>query len=133
MFRWKFGKYDEIEAHPEALPEGVDPEENAIATYFISLPPTLDIWDTARAIAIEQSTGTWVPVPEETPEVRKKHVAKVVGVFEAPFPEVLAPTDVKERNYIIQIAFPIVNFGQQIPMMLSTVAGNVMCWKKSKF
>jgi 2,3-diketo-5-methylthiopentyl-1-phosphate enolase len=132
MFRWKFGKYEEIEAHPEALPEGVDPEEYAIATYFISLPPTLDIWDTARAIAIEQSTGTWVPVPEETPEVRKKHVAKVVGVFETPFPEVLAPTDVKERNYVIQIAFPIVNFGQQIPMMLSTVAGNVMCWEKIK-
>ncbi|MDH5636613.1 MAG: RuBisCO large subunit C-terminal-like domain-containing protein [Candidatus Bathyarchaeota archaeon] len=132
MFRWKFGKYEEIEAHPEAIPEGVDPEERAIATYFISLPPSLDIWDTARAIAIEQSTGTWIPVPEETPEVRKKHVAKVVGVFETPFPEVLAPTDVKERNYIIQIAFPIVNFGQQIPMMLSTVAGNVMCWERIK-
>ncbi len=132
MFKWKFGKYKDVEALPEAIPEGVDPEEYAIATYLIVLPANFSAWDTARAIAIEQSTGTWIPVPGETPELRRKHVAKVVGVYEVPSYEVLPPMDAKERSYIIQIAYPIVNFGQQIPLMLTTVAGNIMCWEKIK-
>ncbi|MEM2865557.1 MAG: RuBisCO large subunit C-terminal-like domain-containing protein [Candidatus Hadarchaeales archaeon] len=132
MFKWREREYEELEAQPEALPEGVDPEEYVIATYFLSLPSALDPWDVARALAIEQSTGTWVPVPGETPEVRKKHVAKVVGLYETPYPEVLAPTEARERNYVVQIAFPQVNFGKQIPMLLSTVAGNLMCWEKIK-
>ena len=103
MIKWKFGRYEEVEALPEAIPEGVDPEEYAIGTYLISLPPTFSVWDISRAIAIEQSTGTWIPVPGETPEVRKKHVAKVIGVFELPAYEVLPPSDVKERNYIITL------------------------------
>ncbi len=132
MFKWREKEYEELEAQPEALPEGVDPEEYVIATYFLSLPSALDPWEVARALAIEQSTGTWVPVPGETPEVRKKHVAKVVGLYEAPYPEVLSPTEARERNYVVQIAFPQVNFGKQIPMLLSTVAGNLMCWEKIK-
>jgi len=132
MFKWREARYEDLEALPEALPEGVDPEEYVIATYFLSLPSSLDAWEVARALAIEQSTGTWVPVPGETPEVRKKHVAKAVGVYEVPYYEVLSPTEARERNYLVQIAFPWVNFGKQLPMLLSTVAGNLMCWEKIK-
>jgi 2,3-diketo-5-methylthiopentyl-1-phosphate enolase len=132
MFKWREARYEDLEALPEALPEGVDPEEYVIATYFLSLPSALDAWEVARALAIEQSTGTWVPVPGETPEVRRKHVAKAVGVYELPHYEVLSPTEARERNYLVQIAFPWVNFGRQITMLLSTVAGNLMCWEKIK-
>jgi len=132
MFKWREARYEDLEALPEALPEGVDPEEYVIATYSLSLPSALDAWEVARALAIEQSTGTWVPVPGETPEVRRKHVAKAVGVYELPHYEVLSPTEARERNYLVQIAFPWVNFGRQITMLLSTVAGNLMCWEKIK-
>ncbi|MFQ5892263.1 MAG: RuBisCO large subunit C-terminal-like domain-containing protein, partial [Candidatus Methanofastidiosia archaeon] len=108
------------------LSDGIDLEEYVIATYYVGLPQELsfDILKYAAAIAVEQSTGTWVAVPEETPEVRRKHVAKVVGIYEAPSFEYEAPLE-KHRNYILQIAFPHKNFGPQIPMLLSTVIGNI--------
>ena len=132
MIRWSIKKYEEVEALPEAIPEGIDPDEYAIATYYMTIPASMDVWDTVRSLAIEQSTGTFIPVPGETPELRKKHVAKVVGVYETPYPEIMLPFNIEERSFIFQIAFPIINFGQQIPMMLSTIAGNIMCWEKIK-
>ncbi|MEM2145772.1 MAG: hypothetical protein QW279_10450, partial [Candidatus Jordarchaeaceae archaeon] len=60
----------ELLATPEALPEGVDPEEYIIATYYTIQPSWLDGYTLAQAAALEQSTGTWTPVPKETPEVR---------------------------------------------------------------
>jgi len=77
----------------------------------------------APAFAVEQSTGTWVPVPGETPEVKRRHLAKVIGVYEIPDYEFEVPKDIQTRNYIIQIAFPEINIGEQIPMLLTTV-----CW-----
>ena len=65
----------EIESLPIALPDGVDYEEYIIGTYMVSFPSGVPIPRLAPALAIEQSTGTWVPVPGETPEVRCRHVA----------------------------------------------------------
>jgi 2,3-diketo-5-methylthiopentyl-1-phosphate enolase len=79
----------------------------------------------APMLAIEQSTGTWVPVPGETPEVRRRHVAKVIGCYEIPDYEYSVPPDVKDRNWFLQLAFPVVNIGSQIPMMLTAVIGNI--------
>jgi len=43
------------------------------------------------------------------------------------------PKDVEERQYIVQIAFPIVNLcGSQFPMLFATVAGNLMAGGKIK-
>ncbi|MHA1710751.1 MAG: ribulose 1,5-bisphosphate carboxylase, partial [Candidatus Freyarchaeota archaeon] len=118
---------------PEALPEGFDPEEYIIATYYMCLPAGLDAYGLAQMAAVEQSTGTWTPVPKETPEVRKKHVARVIGVYEAPSYQWSVPKDVEERQYIVQIAFPIVNLcGSQFPMLFATVAGNLMAGGKIK-
>jgi len=115
----------EIESLPIALPDGVDYEEYIIGTYMVSFPAGVPIPRLAPALAIEQSTGTWVPVPGETPEVRCRHVAKVIGVYEVPDFEFTVPSDVETRNYIIQIAYPQVNIGPQIPMLLTTVVGNI--------
>jgi len=60
----------------------VDENEYVIGTCLVSYPRALPVPKLAPALAIEQSTGTWVPVPGEIPEARRKHVAKVVGIYE---------------------------------------------------
>lgn len=114
-----------LEALPDALPDGIELEKYIIGTYYVGLPPMLDARQLAWAAAVEQSTGTWIPVPGETVEVRKRHIAKVIGVFEVPYYEYSTPKDLERREYVIQVAFPWENFGAQIPMMLSTVVGNI--------
>lgn len=116
----------EILSLPLALPEGVDHEEYVIGTYLVSFPAAVPIPKLAPALAVEQSTGTWVPVPGETPEVRVKHIAKVMGVYEVPDVEFPEPSLAEGyRSYLIQVAFPEVNVGEQIPMLLTTVVGNI--------
>jgi len=78
-----------------------------------------------QVLAIEQTTGTWTPVPGETPAIRCKHVAKVIGVYEAPYYEYAVPADVTTRQYIMQIAFPSANIEDQLPMLLTAVIGNI--------
>jgi len=46
-------------------------------------------------------------------------------VYELPDYEYEVPDGIQERNWVVQIAFPEVNIGQQIPMMLTTVVGNI--------
>jgi 2,3-diketo-5-methylthiopentyl-1-phosphate enolase len=115
----------DIESLPLALPDGVDYGQVVIVSYLASYPKGFPVPTLAPALAIEQSTGTWVPVPGETPEVRRQHVAKVIGVYEIPDYEWMVPREVEQRHYLIQIAYPIVNFGSQIPMLLTTVVGNI--------
>lgn len=115
----------DLNSLPLSLPEGIDYDNYLTAIYLAVFPADIPIHDLAPALAIEQSTGTWVPVPGETPEVRRNHVAKVTGVYEVPDYEFVVPDDVKTRNYIVEIAFPIVNIGSQIPMLLTTVIGNI--------
>ena len=116
---------DEILGLPVALPDGVDYDEYVIVTYLASFPAQVPIAMLAPALAVEQSTGTWVPVPGETPEVRCRHIAKVLGVYEAPDYEFAVPRSVETRNWFIQVAYPEVNIGAQIPMLLTTVVGNI--------
>lgn len=116
---------EEILGLPLALPDGVDYDEYLIATYLASFAAEMPIPLLSMALAIEQSTGTWVAVPGETPEVRRHHVAKVIGVYEVPDYEFGVPPSVVTRNWIIQVAYPQVNIGSQIPMLLTSVVGNI--------
>ena len=115
----------DVKSLPISLPEDINPDEYLIATYLATFPANIPVAMLAPALAIEQSTGTWIPVPGETPEVRAKHVAKVTGVYEIPDYEYMVPPETKTRTYVIQIAFPVINFGSQIPMMLTAVVGNI--------
>lgn len=116
---------------PIALPEAVDLEDFVLATYVAQYPARIDVHRLAPAIAIEQSTGTWVPVPGETPEVRARHIARVMGIYEAPDYEWALP-NAPERAYLVQIAYPAVNIGPQIPMLLTAVVGNISMAGKLK-
>lgn len=83
-------------------------------------------------LAVEQSTGTWLPVPGETAEVREKHVTRVIGVYETPDYEWEIRADVEERSYVIQVAFPTINIESQIPMLLTAIVGNISMVGKLK-
>jgi len=116
-----------------ALSEQIQDEGGyVIATYYLETGVDSDIVKKISAIAVEQTTGTWVPVPEETPEMREKHVAKVVGIYEVPGHEFEVPDDLDARHFVFQLAYPAVNFGPQIPMLLSTVIGNISMSGKLK-
>ncbi|MGI5927519.1 MAG: RuBisCO large subunit C-terminal-like domain-containing protein [Thermacetogeniaceae bacterium] len=116
-----------------ALSEQIQDEGRyVIATYYLETGVDSDIVNKISAIAVEQTTGTWVPVPEETPEMREKHVAKVVGIYEVPGHEFEVPYELDSRHFVFQLAYPAVNFGPQIPMLLSTVIGNISMSGKLK-
>ncbi|MBI4730046.1 MAG: ribulose 1,5-bisphosphate carboxylase [Acidobacteria bacterium] len=122
----------QILSQPVALPEGVDFEEYIVATYLAAYPAAVPLPKLAPFLAVEQSTGTWVPVPGETPEMRARHVAKVIGVYEVPDLEFEIPAGTETRNWLIQVAFPEVNIGEQIPMLLTAVVGNISMGGKIK-
>jgi 2,3-diketo-5-methylthiopentyl-1-phosphate enolase len=115
----------EILGLPLALPDGVDYEDYVIGTYLVSYSAALPIPIIAPMLAVEQSTGTWVAVPGETVDVRCQHIAKVIGVYEVPDYEFAVPPDLQTRQWFVQVAYPEVNIGEQIPMLLTTVVGNI--------
>jgi ribulose 1,5-bisphosphate carboxylase large subunit-like protein len=85
------------------------------ATYYLETVKNLR--EAADTLAGEQSTGTWVRVGLETKELMKKYRARVVGVKESYRGALNKGT--------IKVAFPCRNFGPVIPMLLTTVAGNL--------
>ncbi|MHA2331818.1 MAG: RuBisCO large subunit C-terminal-like domain-containing protein [Candidatus Hodarchaeales archaeon] len=129
MVKDYFSKYEHLS---ECLQESIDPEDHIIATYMVQLPARMDPYFIGGAIAQEQSTGTWVPVPENTPELRAKYGAKVVGIYDVPSYEFEVPKGVEEINYIYQVAFPICNQTDQIGLMLTGVIGNISMGGKLK-
>jgi len=117
--------FDAFADKPITIPESIDMENHLIATYWAQMDKAWDASVMSQVIAIEQTTGTWTPVPGETPEIRAKHVAKVMGVYEAPYYEYGVPADVTARQYVIQVAFPAANVEDQLPMMLTALVGNI--------
>jgi len=97
------------------LPESVN-QDFIIATYYMKSDKEPDIYDWVKLVAADQSAGTWTHVEGETPEVIEKYGAKVIGIY--PMAE--------ERGCITRIAFPTANFPAYLPMIMSTVAGNVL-------
>jgi 2,3-diketo-5-methylthiopentyl-1-phosphate enolase len=92
------------------IPEHIEATgDYVIATYYLQTARNVDIVKKISSIAIEQTTGTWVPVPEETPEVREKYVAKVVSIYEVPANEYEVPGGQDTRQWVFQLAFPAYN------------------------
>lgn len=125
----EFDDFDlESLSKPNALPEDIDYETHIIATYTAMLHRKMDAFYMMQAVCIEQSTGTFVPVPAETPEQRRKHVAKVIGWWRIPDFEYEGAEDFfgspKMHQYVVQIAYPL-NFKPQFPMLFTTIYGNI--------
>ncbi|MDO5424230.1 MAG: RuBisCO large subunit C-terminal-like domain-containing protein [Eubacteriales bacterium] len=107
-----------------AMSENIRKKNFAIATYYIKLPKEADILKKAESLAIGQTIGTWVPIPGITDEIREKYMGKVVNVFDVPPLDLNTQGDGDERHYVIQLAYPTVNFGGDIPLLLTALLGN---------
>ena len=107
------------------IPEGVDYGEHIVATYLYQTSAKANIHKLVAALSEEQSSGTWVTLSRETDEVRRRHVGKIVAIWEIPDHEVSLPDDLKTRDWVLQIAYPVHNIGPQIPLLLTTVNGNI--------
>lgn len=107
-----------------SIPEGVDSDRFIIATYYVEAE-TVDILKRAEAIAVEQTTGTWIRVPEETDEVRRRHVGRVIAVYEVPSYELELPRNLQERKFILQVAYPLENLADSFPQLLTMTIGNI--------
>ncbi len=106
--------------------EGIVGDDYIVATYFIGASAHADVIAKAAALAVEQSTGSWTTVPGETEAVRQNYAAKVIGLYSVPNYELISnlPQD-QPRYFILRVAFPWVNFYDNIPLMLSSVIGNI--------
>jgi len=104
------------------LYESLESEDYIIAI-FQGKAKTSDYIRLAGEVIIEQTTGSWIKVPLETPELMAAHGGKVINIFEVPDYQYTTPEGL--RTFILELAFPILNFTSQIPMLLSTVMGNI--------
>ncbi|MFZ7131684.1 MAG: RuBisCO large subunit C-terminal-like domain-containing protein [Eubacteriales bacterium] len=107
-----------------AFPEVCMAKDDILATYYIETE-SKDVLKYVVAIAEEQTTSTWTPIPGENQRIRQKHTGKVTAVYALPDYEFVVPKDEVNRKYIVQIAFPSINFDPQIPMLLSSLIGNI--------
>ena len=113
------------------LVESVDLDGLLVATYFIGCHRDEDIVVKMNSIGIEQTTGSWVDVPAETDEVRAKYASKVLGIYEVPAYE--NRTDLVNkvgpegyRWFIVRIGYPVPNVDDNIPLIMGSLAGNIM-------
>jgi len=111
------GETEDMGTWAEALIDGIDIDKYIVCNYICCLPLDYEGQhvNIAKVIAEEQSIGTWTHVPEETPEVRKRFIGKVLQAIEIPQYEVQRP-DRKSRNSMIN------HFGQELVPYLMTIA-----------
>ncbi|MCS7120131.1 MAG: RuBisCO large subunit C-terminal-like domain-containing protein [Nitrososphaerota archaeon] len=107
------------------LPEDPEIEKYVVATYFVRTKER-SVIELAYKMANEQTVGEWIKLSTAEEDVDlKPFKGKVLSVWECP--------DIENENFresdikqcIIQLAIPSKNFGGQIPMLLSSIFGNI--------
>jgi 2,3-diketo-5-methylthiopentyl-1-phosphate enolase len=110
--------------------ESVVKENYIIVTYYledtIENVDFIDHFQKIQEIVLECSTGSWVRIKEETPEVREKLSGKLISYFEIPSPR-------HTKRAVFQLALPTAawDLNTNIPMMLLSIAGNVFFFSKN--
>jgi ribulose-bisphosphate carboxylase large chain len=102
--------------------------ERITAKYYIETP--FEPEKAAQILAGEQSSGTFVKVPGETEELKQRFAARVESVMllesvkepSIPSNKALAPLYHRAN---IEISWSIENFGYNLPLLLSTLQGNL--------
>jgi 2,3-diketo-5-methylthiopentyl-1-phosphate enolase len=109
--------------------DGIDLDNHVIASYYLrdrlEGQKFLDHLALVQAMGLEGSTGTWEKVEEDTEEVRKAMSSKMVGYHEIPC------EDPCTKSAVVQLAFPIRAWGDNVPMMLLAIAGNCFAYSKN--
>jgi ribulose-bisphosphate carboxylase large chain len=101
--------------------------ERIHATYW--LETGADPRVAADVIAGEQSSGTFVALPNETPELKERSGARVerlriLGEVDEPS----LPGGMRSNRYTqceLELSWPIENMGPSLPNLVSTIAGNL--------
>lgn len=102
--------------------------ERIIATYLIETPYAPE--QAALVLAGEQSSGTFVTVPGETEALKLRFAARVLSVelletVDSPaIPGATSKTG-KYHRALVKVSWSIENFGYNLPVMLSTLQGNL--------
>jgi ribulose-bisphosphate carboxylase large chain len=102
--------------------------ERIFATYYIETPFAPE--KAAAVLAGEQSSGTFVAVPGETEELKQRFAARVESVElletvnEPAIPGATSTTG-KYNRAIVKVSWSIENFGYNLPVMVSTLQGNL--------
>lgn len=104
-----------------------------VATYRIET--ALPIEQAAEMIAGEQSSGTFLPVPGETEELKARararvtHIAELDAVDTPSLPGARRPAGnpdgARWQRADVTIEFPFDNIGPNLPTLLATVCGNL--------
>lgn len=104
--------------------------ERLEADYLIET--VIDPRKAAEIMAGEQSSGTFVPVPGETPELKERSAARVErfellddAVEAASLPTTAAVKPGSLRRAAVTLSWPMANLGPSLPNLLATVAGNL--------
>jgi ribulose-bisphosphate carboxylase large chain len=102
--------------------------ERITATYYIETPYAPE--KAAIVLAGEQSSGTFVAVPGETEELKQRFAARVesVELLETVNEAAIPGATSKEGKYhraTVKISWSIENFGYNLPVMVSTLQGNL--------
>jgi len=102
--------------------------ERIIAKYYIETPFAVE--KAARVLAGEQSSGTFVAVPGETEELKKRFAARVEKItqLESVNEPAIPGAKAKEGLYHranIEVSWSIENFGYNLPVLISTLQGNL--------
>ena len=102
--------------------------ERIIATYFIETPSKPE--KAAEVLAGEQSSGTFVAVPGETAELKERFAARVesvevVNTVNQPSIPSDKSTATEYHQCIVKVSWSVENFGANLPVLISTVQGNL--------
>jgi ribulose-bisphosphate carboxylase large chain len=98
------------------------------ATYWIETP--LEVEKAAEVLAGEQSSGTFVEVPGETEEIRRRFRARVEKITDldsvsaGSLPHKGRGAAVYRRAEVV-VSWPAENVGWNLPTLISTVQGNL--------
>ncbi len=99
------------------------------ADYLIET--AIDLARAAEIMAGEQSSGTFVAVPGETPELKARSAARVedlapLGPVDAPsLPGASWPEGAVFQRARVTLSWPINNLGPSLPNLIATIAGNL--------
>ncbi len=107
-------------------------DERIEADYWLETPG--DPRRTAEAMAGEQSSGTFLPVPGETPELTTRAAARVerLELLDVAAEPTLPSADRSAlpaadgyRRALVTLSWPLETMGPSLPNLVATVAGNL--------
>ncbi|MFV5693398.1 ribulose-bisphosphate carboxylase large subunit family protein [Flavobacterium sp. LT1R49] len=102
--------------------------ERVFAEYLIETPYNVE--QAAAVLAGEQSSGTFVSVPGETEELKKRFAARVediqlLDLSDTPSIPGGSIPGKKYQKARVKVSWSIENFGYNLPVLISTLQGNL--------